>query len=455
MALNKNEVSPEERGRIERRYGFCRYRQVSIMLLGYALFYVCRLAFSATKKSMIEQGAYTAKEIGYVGSCMLIAYAIGKILSGVAADRTNIRKLFAFGLFVSSLVTLTVGFHVPALVLMVIWFVNGLAQSTGSACCVVSLARWWPNRQRGTFYGIWSCSNNLGEALAYVVTSVIMVRVGAAYGADMAWRSGFWGAATMGLAGTGLILLLMRNRPEDEGLPPVAEWEGEVTAATAAEAKDVGRGQRIAFTSWAVWMIALAGGFFCMSRYAIIDWGIFFLEVKKGYPTETAAFIITLNSVVGAVSSGLSGVVSDRFFKGSRNELALIAGLLNVTGLAIFMLVPVQCLWLDALAMTLFGLAVGVLLTFLGGLMAVDLVPRVAAGAALGIAGMGNYLGAGIQSAASGYLVVRDAATGKASLLGHTFANGYTLDYLAVFWIGMAVLSVLCALSVWRVRPKV
>ena len=143
------------------------------------------------------------------------------------------------------------------------------------------------------------------------------------------------------------------------------------------------------------------------------------------------------------MSSGLSGIISDRVFKGSRNELALIAGILNVTGLSLMMLVPFQCVWIDVLAMVCFGLAVGVLLTFLGGLMAVDLVPRVAAGAALGIAGMGNYIGAGVSSAVSGFLVG-----------GHTFANGYTLDYMSVFWIGMAVLSVLCALTVWRARPR-
>ena len=154
--------SPEEIGR---RFRFIRIRQVSIMLLGYALFYVCRLAFSATKKTMIEQGAYTSREIGYVGSAML----------------------------------------------MVIWFVNGFAQASGSQCCVVSLARWWPNRSRGTFYGIWSCSNNLGEAIAYIVTSVIMVKVASLWGADMAWRSGFWGAATFDFIGAVLISLFMRD----------------------------------------------------------------------------------------------------------------------------------------------------------------------------------------------------------------------------------------------------
>ena len=247
--------------------------------------------------------------------------------------------------------------------------------------------------------------------------------------------------------------MFFKDSPESEGLPSVAEWKHEVAdAGEKAVAGDVKRGQRLALTNWAVWMVAISGGLFAASRYAIIDWGIFFLETKKGYPNTTAAAIITLNSIVGAVSSFLSGIVSDRFFKGSRNELALIAGLMNVTGLSLMLLVPGRHIWLDVMAMVFFGLAVGILLTFLGGLMAVDLVPRIAAGAALGIAGLGNYIGAGLQSIVSGYFVTKDAATGKATLISHTFANGYTLDYISIFWIGMALTSVLCALSVWRVR---
>ena len=58
--------------------------------------------------------------------------------------------------------------------------------------------------------------------------------------------------------------------------------------------------------------------------------------------------------------------------------------------------------------------------------MAVDYVPKCAADAALGIAGMGNYIGAGMQSILSGYLIKR-AEDGTASLMGHVFANGYTI----------------------------
>ena len=67
---------------VDRRFTFMRYRQVAVMLVVYALFYVCRLAFSATKTTLIEQNIYSAQELGYVGAAMLWAYAIGKVVNG-------------------------------------------------------------------------------------------------------------------------------------------------------------------------------------------------------------------------------------------------------------------------------------------------------------------------------------------------------------------------------------
>ncbi len=430
----------------DRRYTRARIRQVSAMLFVYATYYVCRLAFSASKKGMIEQGAYTPAEIGYVGSAMLFAYAIGKIVNGFIADHVNVKKYIMFGLFVSSLANLVVGFHIPALMLAVVWFVNGFAQAAGAPSCVVALSRWWPKEKRGTYYGIWSCSNNLGEVLAYVLSAGIVVWVGKAFGPDWAWKSCFWGAAAFGLVGIGAAKLFFGNAPEDEGLPPVPTDPVE-------EKVDTSGGQKIALCSSAVWLVAIAGGFFAASRYAVIDWGMFFLQVKKGYTEAGAATVVSINSIVGAVSSALSGIISDRFFKSSRKELAVSAGVLNVVALSLLMLVPGRHPCLDVLAMVFFGFAVGILLTFVGGLMAVDYVPKCAAGAALGIAGLGNYIGAGMQSIVSGYLVER-SADGTAALKGCTFANGYTLDYLAVFWIGMATLSVLCVIFAGRRRAK-
>ena len=424
------------------------------MTVVYAIFYVCRLAFSAAKKDMIEQGMYTTEEIGWVGSSMLIAYAIGKCVNGFIADRANITRFMGLGLFASALINFLVGFHLPALVLIALWFVNGWTQGMGAPACVVGLSRWFVKRERGTFYGIWSCSNNLGEALAYILTAVVMVWVSRTWGADWGWRSGFWGAGLIGFAGVALCFAFFKNSPEDEGLPSVTEWKGETNVA-AQETKDVNRGQRIALTSWAVWMIALSGAFFAMSRYAIIDWGIFFLQVKKGYSPASAAMIVAINSIVGGFAGAASGWISDRFFRGNRNGLALAFGIMNVVSLCLFMLVPGRHLWVDVLAMCLFGVAMGILLCFLGGLMAVDLVPRNAAGAAMGVVAVLTYVGAAVQSRVSAMFIETSKEGGKlASRFLTTTIGGCEVDRIAIFWIGMAALSVLCALSVWKAKPQ-
>ena len=438
---------------IDRRFRRFRIQEVVTMTVVYAIFYVCRLAFSAAKKDMIEQGAYTTEEIGWVGSSMLVAYAVGKCVNGFFADRANITRFMGVGLFLSALVNFAVGFHLPALVLIGLWFVNGWTQGMGAPACVVGLSRWFTKRERGTYYGIWSCSNNLGETLSYLLTAGVMVWAAAKFGPGYGWRSGFWGAGLLGFVGVGLCFAFFRNAPQDEGLPSVTEWKGEGTAA--AETRDVGRGQLIALRSWAVWMIALSGAFFAMSRYAIIDWGIFFLQVKKGYAATTAATIISVNSIVGGLAGALSGWISDRFFRGNRNGLALAFGLMNVASLCLFMLVPGRHLWVDCLAMVLFGTAMGILLCFLGGLMAVDLVPRNAAGAAMGVVAVLTYAGAAVQSRMSAMFIETSKTGGKlASKFATMDVCGWEVDKIAVFWIGMATLSVLCALTVWKARPQ-
>lgn len=75
----------------------------------------------------------------------------------------------------------------------------------------------------------------------------------------------------------------------------------------------------------------------------------------------------------------------------------------------------------------------------------------------MGISGMGNYIGAGLQSIVGGYLVER-GADGTAALKMMTFFNEYSVDCLAVFWLGVSALTVLCILitqvAVMRRRKK-
>ena len=180
-----------------------------------------------------------------------------------------------------------------------------------------------------------------------------------------------------------------------------------------------------------------------ISRYAVNSWGPYYFETAKGYTLTQANTLVAISAVCGIIGTASSGIVSDKFFKGRRNVPTFIFGLMNILGLSMFLLGPKNLWWLDALSMIVFGLAIGALICYLGGLMAVDIVSKKASGAALGVVGIMSYAAAGIQDIASGFLI----ESNKTIVNGETL---YNFDSITVFWIASAVLSMLLALFTWK-----
>jgi MFS transporter, OPA family, sugar phosphate sensor protein UhpC len=182
-----------------------------------------------------------------------------------------------------------------------------------------------------------------------------------------------------------------------------------------------------------------------ISRYAIESWGIFYAQAQRGYSNLEASNIIGLTAITGIIGTVVSGFVSDKYFRGSRNIPAFVAGLLNIISLAFFLFYPDGNVWTDSAVMLVHGFSIGILITFLGGLMAVDMVPKKATGAAMGLIGIASYIGAGLQELISGFLIS-----------GHkTVAEGlttYNFSIARYFWFAATVLSVIFALFVWKAK---
>jgi OPA family sugar phosphate sensor protein UhpC-like MFS transporter len=137
-----------------------------------------------------------------------------------------------------------------------------------------------------------------------------------------------------------------------------------------------------------------------------------------------------------------SGFITDRFFGAKRNLPALLYGLLEIGSLVALFLIPPGHRGLDAVALAAFGFALGGLLVFLGGLMAIDLVSRKAAGAAMGLVGLITYIVAAVQDTLSGHLI--DASRTVINGVAH-----YSFRLVFAVWIGALVLSTLFAASLW------
>lgn len=414
---------------------FKRVRLISFLTatLGYGIYYVCRLSMNVIRKPMVEDGLFTETEIGVIGSCLFFTYAIGKLCNGFIADRANVKKLMSTGLIISAIINLVLGFTNSFILFAILWGINGFFQSMGATSGIVSLTRWFDSSNRGTYYGFWSASHNLGEAITFISIAILATQFG--------WRYALIGAGLIGIAYFFAMQWGMKDTPQKYGY--LLDRHG-----TAKErSQDFNKSQKAVLRNPAIWILALGSAFMYISRYAVNSWGVFYLETMKGYSTLDASFIISISSVCGIVGTIASGLISDKLFRGSRNIPALVFGLVNVVALCLFLLVPGVHFIIDVIAMILFGLGIGVLICFLGGLMAVDLAPKNASGAALGVVGVASYIGAGVQDIMSGWLI-----EGNKHLINGS--EVYDFTYINYFWIGAALMSVILTLFVWNAKAN-
>jgi OPA family sugar phosphate sensor protein UhpC-like MFS transporter len=399
--------------------------------LGYGFYYVCRLSFSVAKKPMADAGVFDAAQMGIIGSALFFAYAFGKLANGLLADRVNVRRFMATGLFVSAMVNLLLGWTTSFWFFLVLWGANGWFQSFGAASSVVSITHWYSGKERGTFYGMWASSHNLGEAITFVGTAFVITSLG--------WMWGFRAAGIICLIASFLIWRFLCEPPEVYGLPKV------IRPSPPEESHlSVGQRQWAVVRNPAVWILALSSASFYVTRYAVNSWGIFFLEAEKGYTTIEASSIISANAIAGIFGTFFSGILSDRFFNGTRNLPALVFGVIYAAAIAVFLWGPADPV-VDTASMALFGVALGVLMVYLGGLMAVDICSKEVSGTVLGVVGVASYIGAGLQDIISGWLI----EGGKTMVDGEAV---YDFEAAALLWFGAAVVSFLLAALVWNVR---
>ena len=423
--------------------------------IGYSLYYVCRTSLNVVKKPIIDSGMLDASQLGLIGSVLLFAYAIGKFVNGFLADHCNIKRFMATGLVVSAAANFTLGIlgfaseTMPTMLLCtlfaIMWGINGWSQSMGAPPAIIGLSRWFPLSKRGTYYGFFSLSHNLGEWLSFLVVGILVSVAG--------WQWGFVGSSIAGVVGVIVIVFLMHDNPQSKGLPSVEEMSGEAKVEEKKQ-ESTGELQKMVLKTPAVWILAAASAFMYIARYAINGWGVLFLQEEKGFSLTEATSIISINALLGIFGTVLSGWVSDRLFRSDRYIPALIFGAMNTIALVLF-LFGGDAWWINITAMVLFGISIGVLICFLGGLMAVDIVPRKATGAALGVVGMASYVAAGIQDVVSGWLIdgnstmieKLDEATGQM-----VQATQYDFTSVALFWVIASAISFLLPVLNWKYR---
>ena len=440
--ISKPSAGKVPEGDVDGVYKSLRNRTFWGVTIAYSLYYVCRMSINVVKQPLIDDGILSAGELGLVGSALLFVYAIGKFMNGFIADYCNVRRFMATGLFISAVINLLMGAlgfvkgMLPTVVIFicfaVLWGINGWMQSMGSAPGVISLSRWFPQAKRGSYYSLFSSSPYIGEFISYNILAVVVGWLG--------WQSGFIMAALAGLIGAAIILLFVSDTPESKGLPSIQQISGE--ALTKEDRMPTRELQKMVLKHPGIWVIALSSAFIYITKYAIAGWGVLFLQKARGFELAQASQVIAFSAVFGILGTVLAGWLSDKVFKGDRIKPAVLSGIISTSSLILFLFVGGGFV-LNIFYVSLFSLAVGVLYCIVAGLMAVDIVPRKATGAALGVVGISSYVAAGLQDITSGYLI-----QGFTKVVDGI--DVYNFTPVSWFWLVASIVSFILPVLNWK-----
>jgi len=378
--------------------------------LTYAGFYFCRQPFFVVKKAIGDSLSLDPVTLSNLGTAYLIAYAVGQFVNGWLGKKIGSRLLVLSGLLLTIVSNLVFGFSNSFWTFCLFMVVNGLAQSSGWPGTVGNLAYWFHRKERGTVLGFWSTCYQLGGVAAKAFAAYLLGKWG--------WHASFFGGTVVVMLVWIFVVIFQRNKPEDVGLPGLIEKEeGD---AKSQSLKQGGGWTREVITT--IFILGMVYFFIKFLRYAFWSWSPYFLCDTFGMKGSNAGYLSTLFDLGGFLGVLFAGFLSDRLFKGRRNQIALL--------MAFGMMAGCFFLWhFGAKSVFLFTLG-----TFVIGFMlygpdslasctgAIDVGSTKGAVMAAGIInGMGS-LGPILQEKVIGYLLKGSMAQcGKADLQGIFF----------------------------------
>jgi sugar phosphate permease len=424
----------EDPGEVDRRYRRLRTRMLWGSIVAYGLYYFTRKNISVALPLLSRDLGYSNRQLGVLGSLLYVSYAVSKASFGLLADRVDPRRFMTVGLTLSALINICFGLSTALFTLGAFWFVNGIFHATGAPPSAKICVRWFSVSERGTKWGLWNISHQAGGGLILVIAG--------AFASLFGWRAAFLGPALICIAGALFILLVLRDRPESLGLPPIEVYrddpEIEEGKKQGAEASSFSRlFVRRVLLNPQLLLIALGSMCVYVVRYGTLDWTTKYLVEVKGQKIARAGPISSLIEFVGIPGMLLAGLISDRFFDARRAPICVFYMLGLAAACGGFYFVPGGHDLLDAVAVSAIGFFTYGPQMLLAGVAAADACGAQVAAAAVGITGLMSYIGAIISSLGTGVLI-----------------DSYGWGGAFLLWIGCSVIGALLILPLWRTRGR-
>lgn len=189
--------------------------------------------------------------------------------------------------------------------------VEGIGMGLMAVVAPAAIAMWFPAQKQGIPMGIWATWVPLGATIMFILAPPMAAANG--------WQSIWWAGTAYSLLAFILVLIFMR-------MPPGAEGTRQTPGGEFIKLKQ-------ALANRNIWQLAAVFGTLSLAMMSINTYYPTFLATRRAYSMSSAAYIVSLSTMVMLVSAPLAGILLDKM--GSWKAL-LTWPLLALSGLLVF-----------------------------------------------------------------------------------------------------------------------
>ncbi|PYJ03184.1 MAG: hypothetical protein DME25_13050 [Verrucomicrobia bacterium] len=218
--------------------GFRQRRGLNWMVLGltYASFYMCRYNFRWATPDLRKDFGFSYEQVTLIVGYWSWAYGIGQLVNGLFTDRIGGKRAMLIG--TAGMILANLGFGAASTVghfttFSMIWIANGYLQAFGAPGFVKINAAWFTREERGTFSGIFGFMIQLGQVSINTLAPALLSGFALALWTvpRLHWRWLFWVPPMISAAMAVLLVLFVKETPEEAGHSGVLEEEAEASGA--------------------------------------------------------------------------------------------------------------------------------------------------------------------------------------------------------------------------------
>ena len=268
-------------------YKQLRFRTLLGIILGYACFYIVRNNFALSTPHLKAELDISAASVGLLSSYMLIAYGLSKGYMSSLADKADPKRFMALGLVLCALINVVMGFSTSFTAFSILVILLGTFQGMGVGPCFISMAKWYPKKERGMIGAVWNTSHNLGGGIVAPIVAAGFFIVGP----DEWQLASYFVPAVVAIGGAAVVLLLVKGSPKNEGLPELQDIipeddSLELSSKKEKEAENMSSWQifkTYVLPNKNVWYVSLVDTFVYTVRFGMLIWMPIYLLQVKGF----------------------------------------------------------------------------------------------------------------------------------------------------------------------------